>query len=597
MGSGDLTIIVTPAALVGELREKHPRATTILALVEGDRDGEALAAVRAGADYVLPKNASKELVEATLLLAQRAIASKRLARAFEAALENVAEAIEICDSKARFVWVNRAFETMSGYARAETMGKTPAQLLRSNLHEEAYYEEMWRTVAKDKREWRGSLLGRRADGSVVTELALVKPLLDEQGEVEQFIAVKHFAPSRSTKQDADEPANVGIPALLSSERSFRAMMTAACDAMMIADWETAKFLDVNAAACAMFGYSPAEFRELTGRMLTPPEAAATPTKLAQAMRETGSAAEHRHLMWRKGGERFWAAVSLTTYEFLGRKQYLAIIRDVSSEVAREEELRKAHQQVLHSSRLAALGQMAAGIAHEINNPLQYILGGLEELRQQSPSQTDPIFTDMLEGAERIRNVARALLPFSRVHGIDKELTEIVDVNEVARWTARLMPNELRRRARLDLRLDDQVPAIIGCRVHIGQLITNLLTNAAHAIQEGAEADNRITVTTTRLADARVQLVVEDSGCGIPESVRGRIFEPFFTTKSSEMGTGLGLALCAEIVARHKGTIDVESKVGVGTRFAVTFGLESVKHVTPKDLCASFLAVRDDADRV
>jgi signal transduction histidine kinase len=231
-----------------------------------------------------------------------------------------------------------------------------------------------------------------------------------------------------------------------------------------------------------------------------------------------------------------------------------------------QRLAETQTQLMHSGRLAALGQMAAGVAHEINNPLQYVLAGIEELSELPTLDAEKrqTLSDMLEGAQRIRSVTQALLPFARVDG---SMMEMVDFNEVVEWAARVTANEIRHRARLELRLAP-VPRVFGKRVRLGQLVTNFLTNAAHAITEGASELHRVTVTTDAFDDC-VRLTVTDTGSGIPEEVPSRVFDPFFTTKPREIGTGLGLTLCAEMFARQGGTIDFDSTVGEGTTFVIT----------------------------
>jgi two-component system, cell cycle sensor histidine kinase and response regulator CckA len=387
-----------------------------------------------------------------------------------------------------------------------------------------------------------------------------------------FLAARREAEARASKRPAPDGS--------SSDPRHRMLMESAGDAILIADFESAKFVDVNRAACEMFGYEEAEFRTLTGRGLGGPESAVTVDRVARALVETGAALEPRYPMRRKDGSSFWATVRLTTYQFLGRKHSMAIIRDVTEQVEREQELvlsnrqlEEAQQLLMHSSRLAALGQMAAGVAHEINNPLQFILSGfeaLEPLVRRASTETRQALADMREGAERIRSVTRSLLPFARVDG---EEPERVDLNELVAVAARMSANEIRHRARLELKLT-AVPAIMGHRSRVGQLITNLLTNAAHAIDEGTSEEHCITVAT-EAGPHGVRLTVQDTGRGIPEELRSRIFDPFFTTKPRELGTGLGLALCAEIVSRYKGTIGCESEVGKGSIFTVTFPIDSV----------------------
>lgn len=396
----------------------------------------------------------------------------------------------------------------------------------------------------------------------------------------------------------DAPRLDCLANLRRSEEVYRQMMTAATDAILIADFETAHFIDANPAACAMFGYSLEELRQLTGRQLSPPEASATPERLTEALKASGAALEHRHRLWRKDESRFWATVSLTGYDALGRRQYIAIVRDVTTEVEREDELRRshrslelAHEQVLRTSRLAALGQMAAGIGHEINNPLQYILGGLDELRALNaglPSEgarpdnwelREQILNDMVDGATRIQAVTSALAPFAQR---DDVMTQEVDLNETVAWATRVTDCEIKRRARLELHLAPDLPQLRGNRAQLEQLVTHLIANAAQAIPRGDIEGNRITITTLLTSDEEVRLIVTDTGVGIAVELRERIFEPFFAARAEGMGTGLGLPLCMGIAERHHASLSFETVTGLGTSFIVTF---------PARACAATVAER------
>jgi PAS domain S-box-containing protein len=363
-----------------------------------------------------------------------------------------------------------------------------------------------------------------------------------------------------------------------SEHRHRMMMDIAGDAILIADYDTARFVEANLAACAMFGYTVEEFQQLTGRALAGPDGGATVDRVSRALKEAGRVFEQRHPLRRKNGTYLWATVRLSVYEHMARKYSIAIIRDVTEQVEREQALERTNRQleaaqqlVLHSSRLASLGQMAAGVAHEINNPLHFIIGGFDEIEPLVASaspHTRKAFADMREGAERIRSVTGSLLPFARV---ETGQPEHVDLNELVQWAYRMTANEIRHRAQVVLELSP-LPQMIAHRTRLGQLVTNLLTNAAQAIEEGDSARNRIAVRT-ELAQGRVRLTIADTGHGIPDEIRPHIFDPFFTTKPREHGTGLGLSLCAEIVAAHHGTIGFESEVGKGTTFVVTFPAE------------------------
>ena len=231
-----------------------------------------------------------------------------------------------------------------------------------------------------------------------------------------------------------------------------------------------------------------------------------------------------------------------------------------------------------SERMAALGTLAAGIAHEINNPLTYVLLQLEtasrRLRDRAAaSLPDPaaelrqiagLVESALEGTMRIRDVAAGVRAFARG---DDQTPALLDVRTVIDGAIRLIANELRHRATL-VRDYQEVPAVLANESRLGQVFLNLLTNAMQAIPEGAASKHQIRVSTCTDEGGAALIEVTDTGAGIPDHIMGHIFEPFFTTKSVGHGTGLGLSITHGIVRSYGGEIAVVSGASGGTTFRV-----------------------------
>lgn len=234
---------------------------------------------------------------------------------------------------------------------------------------------------------------------------------------------------------------------------------------------------------------------------------------------------------------------------------------------RAQELRARDLQLARGEQLAALGTLAAGIAHEINNPLAYVsanLNHLEELweKQEDLDETDEILADCREGIERVRTIASGLVRMAR-RGDTR--FEAVDVPEVVRSVLPMLRLEARGRVEIVERLEP-VPPVHGNAHLLGQVVLNVALNAIQAVPPGDPSGHRVEIAASARA-GQVELVVSDTGGGIPESLLLRIFEPFFTTKQSGEGTGLGLAVTRQIVTRHQGQIRVESGPD-GTRVTV-----------------------------
>jgi signal transduction histidine kinase len=253
---------------------------------------------------------------------------------------------------------------------------------------------------------------------------------------------------------------------------------------------------------------------------------------------------------------------------------LGVSTDVSDRVRMEAQLARAE-------RLASVGLLAAGVAHEVNNPLAYVIGNLDliaaRIESAEPGALDrargdleEMLRDAREGAHRVRAIVRDLKVFS---GESERKRTAVDVRAALEGAIRIASNEIRHRARLSLEILS-LPAVLGDEGRLGQLFLNLLLNAAQAIPEGASERNEIRVAARtalgeyggRQASACVE--VSDTGVGMSREVLSKIFDPFFTTKPVGSGTGLGLSICHAIAVDLGGRIEVESQPGQGSTFRV-----------------------------
>jgi signal transduction histidine kinase len=229
-----------------------------------------------------------------------------------------------------------------------------------------------------------------------------------------------------------------------------------------------------------------------------------------------------------------------------------------------EELQKAQKQLLQSEKLATIGQMAAGIAHELNTPLTYIVGNLEllEIQDLSPSQREMV-SSIARGADRIRSLARRLLAFSRPA---REEMAPLAVNDVVERSLELCQYQIASgRVALIRDLEADLPRVLGVSNQLEMALINLVVNAVHAM---GEKGGDLRVSTRRRGDD-IEISVSDEGPGIPERIRGNLFEPFVTTKPEGKGTGLGLSTVLMAVERHHGRVEFDTGEGRGTTFRIT----------------------------
>jgi two-component system NtrC family sensor kinase len=232
----------------------------------------------------------------------------------------------------------------------------------------------------------------------------------------------------------------------------------------------------------------------------------------------------------------------------------------------QQQLKIVKAQLVHSEKLSAIGELLAGVVHEINNPLAGILGYSELLllRQPSPEKTNKYLKNIQQSAVLCQKIVQKLLAFSRKQKPKKEYVQVVDIVES---TLELVEHEIKKNTvQVVKQFADNVPCTIADSSQLQQVFLNITNNAVQAMKE----QTRLGTLTLKseFDDKSIRISVYDSGPGIPEENLQKIFEPFFTTKPEGKGTGLGLSICYEIIREHGGNLYVSSEPGSGTRFFV-----------------------------
>lgn len=262
----------------------------------------------------------------------------------------------------------------------------------------------------------------------------------------------------------------------------------------------------------------------------------------------------------------------------GSEVYL-FARDVTVERAEEQRDREAERdvareasetQLLQAGRLAHMGVLACGVAHEINNPLAYVMSNIQYLEEEletipSKDNLRDAIRDAADGARRIRSIVEDIRMFSKAD--DSDHLELVQLAEVSRSAVRLVRFELRQRINL-VEQHDGGPPVFANPSRLAQVIVNLLVNAIQAMPEDRATPGTITLRTGSTDAGEAFVEVMDDGVGIPEENRRRVFEPFFTTRPIGQGTGLGLSICYGLVRRLGGSVEVQSEVGAGSTFRI-----------------------------
>ncbi|MBI5495453.1 MAG: PAS domain S-box protein [Deltaproteobacteria bacterium] len=362
-----------------------------------------------------------------------------------------------------------------------------------------------------------------------------------------------------------------------AQHNYQALIEHSPDAVVV--HRQGRFVYVNPACLRYLGYQRAE--DLLGRSVAEVVHPDDRSLVAERMLAAGHATEPlpplQERFVRADGSIVFAEIVAMGTVFDGLPAVLAIARDLTWR-------RELDGRLATSDRLASMGMLTAGIAHEINNPLSFVLANVgfgadeaaalaEDLRTRELARSHVMdrlaeiraaLDDAREGAGRVRQLARDLKGLSRVR--TDEVT-LVNLRPVLEGCCNIAWAEIRHRARL-VKEYGATPLVEANEGRLGQVFLNLLVNAAHAVPEGAPDRHVIRVETGRDEKGRARVTISDSGCGMSQQVIQQLFTPFFTTKPPSSGTGLGLSICHRIITDLGGEIHVESTPGQGSRFSV-----------------------------
>ena len=286
-----------------------------------------------------------------------------------------------------------------------------------------------------------------------------------------------------------------------------------------------------------------------------------------ALRPTGELTEYRSRFRNAHGETIWVAVSARLIEWDGEEVIVSYARDLSSQLAIEDELSRQREQMFQSEKMSALGSLLAGVAHELNNPLSVVVGHAMMLGDEveDPDVLRQV-KKIADAAERCARIVKTFLTMARQEPTRMEETDLNEIVQTAIDVARYGKSD--EIVRVETHLDPETPRIAADPDQITQVILNLVLNAEQAIEKDGVGDRVRIVTRRDPKTGMARLEVEDNGPGIPREIRARVFEPFFTTKEVGEGTGIGLAMCHRIVTTHGGTISIDKDHMQGACFVM-----------------------------
>ncbi len=482
-------------------------------------------------------------------------------------LETIEALVLVLDRNARIVFLNKACERLTGWTLAQVRGRVlwelgiePAQMaalkaIVSKLvdgHAPTEYTDPWRTATGECRliHW------------------LHTSITGPEGAVRYVIGTGIDV----TERDEAERR------LAEREERLRSIMQTAPDGIITID-QAGVIDSVNPATETLFGYTAQELVGKNVEMLMPSPYREAHDSHVRRYLETGE----RRIIGigrvvvgrRKDGTTFPAHLAVGEIELADRRLFTGFLHDISEREIAERRAGAWQQELMHASRLSAVGEMATGIAHELNQPLTAIVNyaraaqrRLDRDRATDLAQIVDLLDKTAQQADRAAEIVRRLRSFIKREDTERALESINRVVEEASALALIGTKD--RNVEFVFALGEDLPPVLIDRIQIQQVVLNILRNAIEAFE--GPGDRRVVITTSR-HDGLVFVEIEDNGPGLAPSVAGNPFQPFQTTK--EDGIGIGLAISRTIIDAHGGQLTAESSTGGGARFRFSLPIEQV----------------------
>ncbi|WP_376087900.1 PAS domain S-box protein [Roseomonas sp. CCTCC AB2023176] len=514
-----------------------------------------------------------------------------------AVLDAIPARVALLDRDRRCRYANREFAEFLGYTPDTVIGKTVAELMGGRAYA-ILAEQGERALAGETVRWSGWIpYLNRSKPRFVQRLYL--PYRGPDGAVEGYFV---FARDLTELMEAQQSVLATGAEMRRRDALSSAIIASALDAVIVMD-EDGLVVEFNPAAERTFGYPrEAAIGRLAGELIVPP-----------AMRERHAAGMRRYLETGKGtvlgrrieveamrsdGSTFPCELAITEVRLPERRLFTAHLRDLTEQRAAAAEIEAQRTKLHQVEKMSAMGSLLAGVAHELNNPLAILLAQAALLRETAATP------DLLRRAERIHAAAersgRIVKSFLAMARQEAPRREPVQVAAVVQAAVELTAYGARSAGiAVEVTHDALLPPVEGDRDLLSQVVANLLVNAQQVLQD--RSGPRHVAVRTRRAGEGVVVEVADSGPGVPAEIAGRIFEPYFTTKPSGAGTGIGLAICRNVVTSHGGRIELEDAPGGGALFRVWLpatsapAAEAVARPEGRAGAASILVVDDEAD--
>ncbi|WP_080845966.1 PAS domain-containing protein [Cytobacillus gottheilii] len=470
-------------------------------------------------------------------------ASDHLLADIQSALDK-SSIVAITDPKGVITYVNDKFVEISKYSREELIGKTH-RILNSDYHPSSFFEEMWKTISSGGT-WRGEIKNKAKDGSMYWVETTIVPFLNSKGNIYQYVAIRtDITPLKTAEIDLKESLKEVSDITFALNQSSIVAFTDA----------RGRITSVNDKLCEISKYSREELIGEDHSILNSGYHTRSFFKDLWAVIGNGDVWKGEIRNRAKDGSYYW--VDTTIVPFLNDAgkpyQYLAIRNDITE--------RKHSEELLHrQDKLAAVGQLAAGVAHEIRNPLTSMKGYAEFLLLDEQNEERREFIDIiLDEIDRVDTIVEDFMVLAKPKAIQLEEKNIIPIIENV---ISLLEFEARKR-NVAIHFEPEQPIIqIECDENrLKQVFLNFIKNGIEAMPDGG----KINITIENIND-KITIAIQDTGVGIPEDKLKKIGDPFYTTKKN--GNGLGLMVSFKIIESHNGKVYIESELNKGTIFNI-----------------------------
>jgi two-component system NtrC family sensor kinase len=479
---------------------------------------------------------------------------------YRSMLEEMEDAYSEVDLGGHFTFVNSSLCRDLGYSREELLGMSYKEFVAEDDSDSVFrvFNEVYRTGMPNKGfSWKTI----RKDGTNGIAESSVSLIRNDKGEITGFRSVGRDVAKRKKMEEK----------LRQSEENYRALFDSSVIGTIVLDAETMKVVMVNRAAAEIFGFNSSEkVRGVDPLAFIHSEDRERVLQLAKkGLVERNSHQTHNLRGITKDGREIWVSATGTRIMHEGRLAGLVCFTDIT-------EQKRQNERLMMADRLASIGELASGTAHELNNPLTSVIGFSQLLMEREVP--DDIREDLKlinSEAQRAANVTKNLLTFARKHAPVKQLSQI---NNIIEDVLKLRAYEHRMNdIAVVKQIDPGLPEMMIDYFQMQQVFMNIIINAEY-FMTAAHKKGRLSVTT-RKQNGTVRISIADDGPGIRRENLKRIFDPFFTTKGTGKGTGLGLSICHGIVTEHGGQIYARSQPGEGAIIHVELPIDGVRTVS------------------